>query len=73
MSNVPLSGAQRFEYKFVRIGEGWFSVKSKAMESYQEQVHLHAREGWRLVQVFAPSNGAYGHATFFELIFERPI
>jgi hypothetical protein len=63
----------RYEYKFVRLGEGWFGAKSVALNEYQEQVHQHAREGWRLVQVFAPGMGAYGHAKYFELILERPL
>jgi hypothetical protein len=63
---------QSYEYKFVRLGEGWISVRREARETYQEVVHAHAREGWRLVQIFAPGTGGYGHAKYFELIFERP-
>jgi hypothetical protein len=62
---------QRFEYKFVRIGEGWFSAKSKAIREYQQVIQDHAQDGWRLVQVFAPSMGAYGAAKYFEIILER--
>ena len=65
--------SDRFEYKFVRLGEGWFGAKSKADRAYQSQIHEHARNGWRLVQVFAPGTGVYGCAKFFELIFERPV
>jgi hypothetical protein len=64
--------SQRYEYKFVRIGEGWLSVRRSADNEYQEVVHQHAAEGWRLVQIFAPSNGLYGHAKHYEMIFERP-
>ena len=64
---------QQYEYKFVRIGEGWFSVRQSATKTYQKLVHQHAAEGWRLVQIFAPSNGIYGHAKHYELIFERPV
>ena len=64
---------QRFEYKFVRIGEGWLSVRRSAADTYQDLVVQHAAEGWRLVQVFAPSVGLYGHAKHYELIFERPV
>ena len=64
---------QRYEYKFVRLGEGWLSARREAGASYQEQIHLHAREGWRLVQVFAPGIGAYGAAKYYELILERPV
>ena len=58
-------------YKFVRLGEGWMSERRSAREQYQQVVHDHAREGWRLVQVFAPGTGGYGAAKYFELIFER--
>jgi len=63
----------RYEYKFVRLGEGWLSIRKEAKQEYQRVVHQHAAEGWRLVQVFAPSIGAYGSSTFFELIFERQL
>ena len=62
---------QRFEYKFVRLGEGLLSARSEARHDYQEQVRQHAREGWRLVQIFAPGVGAYGAAKYYELILER--
>lgn len=61
----------KYEYKFVRLGEGLLGVKSQAGEAYQAQIHEHARDGWRLVQIFAPGTGAYGTAKYFELIFER--
>jgi hypothetical protein len=65
--------SQKYEYKFVRLGEGWWGAKSDATDSYHDQIHEHAREGWRLVQVFAPGTGVYGAAKYFELIFERPV
>lgn len=64
---------QRFEYKFVRMGEGWLSVKNEARESYREEIASHARDGWRLVQIFAPGLGAHGAPKFYELVFERPV
>ena len=64
---------KQYEYKFVRLGEGWLGVRSDAKDSYQEVVHQHAREGWRLVQVFAPSIGGYGVAKYYEAIFERRV
>ncbi len=62
---------QNYEYKFVRIGEGWLAATREARTRYQDTVHEHAREGWRLVQIFAPGIGGYGAAKYFELIFER--
>ncbi|HET6877290.1 MAG TPA: DUF4177 domain-containing protein [Jatrophihabitans sp.] len=64
-----------YEYKFVRLGEyRWsalFGVQDKARKAYQDAVSQHAREGWRLVQIFAPGTAAFGAAKYFELIFER--
>jgi hypothetical protein len=65
--------APRFEYKFVRIGEGMMHVKKTAREGYQDTVHRYAAKGWRLVQIFAPGTGTYGAAKYYELVLERPI
>jgi len=59
------------EYKFVRLGEGWFCA-GKEKDRYQDVTHEHARDGWRLIQVFAPGVGSHGRAKYYELIFERP-
>ncbi len=64
---------QRYEYKFVRLGEGWIGVKREGRDNYQRVVEEHAREGWRLVQVFAPGTGGYGAAKYFEIILEREL
>jgi len=65
-----------YEYRFVRVGEyrgsALFGVHDKARKSYQGVVHEHARDGWRLVQIFAPGVAAFGAAKYYELIFERP-
>jgi hypothetical protein len=64
-----------WEYKFVRLGDykgsAWFGVSDKARGAYEEVVHEHARDGWRLVQIFAPGVAAFGAAKYYELIFER--
>ena len=64
-----------FEYKFVRLGEyggsAFFGVQDKARNAYEEVVHEHARDGWRLVQIFALGVAAFGAAKYYELIFER--
>jgi Domain of unknown function (DUF4177) len=64
-----------YEYKFVRLGEyrgsAWFGVSDKARNAYEDVVHQHARDGWRLVQIFAPGVAAFGAAKYYELIFER--
>ena len=64
-----------YEYKFVRIGENrvspLFGPAGSARRDYQEVVREHARQGWRLVQIFAPGVAAFGAARYYELIFER--
>jgi len=63
----------RYEYRFVRLGEGWMTARKEATACYQEVVHREARNGWRLLQVFAPGIGAYGAAKYYDLIFERVV
>ncbi|MCL4165385.1 UNVERIFIED_CONTAM: hypothetical protein GTU68_021196 [Idotea baltica] len=58
-----------FEYKFVKIDLSYFSSKPK--EDYQKVIEEHALEGWRFVQIFAPSTSSYGSASYFKLIFEK--
>ena len=59
-----------YEYKFVRLNLGWLSGEPK--RDYRQVVHDHAREGWRLFQIFTPGVGGFGQVEYFELIFERP-
>ena len=61
-----------FEYKFVRLGEGFLGVRKSAKSTYQDIINQHALEGWRLVQIFAPGTGVHGAAKYYEIIFERP-
>ena len=35
---------QRFEYEFVRLGEGWMNVKKSAKQQYQQVIREYARE-----------------------------
>ena len=64
---------RKYEYEFVRLGEGWIAARREAKQDYQRVVRDYARKGWRLVQVFAPGVGGYGAAKYFELIFEREV
>ena len=60
--------ATRFEYKFVRLTDSELAAPA----AYQEAVHKHATEGWRLVQIFTPSTSfPRGAPVIFELILER--
>jgi len=56
--------AQPCEYKFVRIGESRtpaiFGVQDEARKAHQQVVEQEARDGWRLVQIFAPGGAAFG-------------
>ncbi len=67
--------AKTYEYKFVRLGQyrgsALFGVRDKERETYKDIVREHARDGWRLVQIFAPGIAAFGAAKYYELIFER--
>ncbi|MBN1316833.1 MAG: DUF4177 domain-containing protein [Anaerolineales bacterium] len=60
-----------YEYKFVRLGEGLLWPKNSAEDTYQQVVHQHSSEGWRLVQIFSPGIGINGLSRYYELIFER--
>ena len=62
---------QKYEYKFVRLGEGFIWVRSVAQKTYQSVITEYAENGWRLVQIFTPSLGLYGVSRYYELIFER--
>jgi hypothetical protein len=62
---------QRYEYDFVRLGEGILSVRREGRDTYPDVIRERARQGWRLVQIFAPGIGAYGAAKYYELVFER--
>jgi hypothetical protein len=65
----------RYEYKFVRLGESQvsapFGPQTNARRDYQAAVHQHTRDGWLLVQIFAPGVKAIGAAKYDELIVER--
>jgi hypothetical protein len=60
-----------FEYKFVKIPlDRGFLVK-KPSQDYHAIIEEHGRQGWRLVQIFAPAVAGYGDSCFYEMIFER--
>jgi len=59
------------EYKFITINLDRGFLRRKPSEDYHEIIREQARQGWRLVQIFAPAVYAYGKAMFYELIFER--
>ncbi|MCY7945593.1 DUF4177 domain-containing protein [Bacillus atrophaeus] len=57
------------KYEFVRVELS--SMRRRPKEDYQEIIHEYAKQGWKLVQIFAPSIVGYGAAAYFEIIFEK--
>lgn len=63
-----------YEYKFVRVDlEGIPFLERRPKVDHHRLIEEHAREGWRLVQVFAPAVSVVSGGTpnYFEIIFER--
>ena len=63
-----------YEYKFTRIKtDRAFLFERKPEENYYEIIREHANNGWRLVQIFAPTVSVIdgGTSSYFELIFEK--
>lgn len=60
-----------YEYKFVKIELKFSLMALKPKEDYQTIIAEHAKEGWRFVQIFAPSTAGTGSTAYFERIFKR--
>ena len=62
-----------YEYKFYKIHLDGFLPEKKPAEDHREVIREHAKNGWKLVQLFSPSVGVMsgGTSTYFELIFEK--
>jgi hypothetical protein len=62
-----------YDYQFVKVElkPGWSTDEPR--ENYHRIIKDHAREGWRLVQIFAPGTSGTGWASYFEIIFERTL
>ena len=61
-----------YEYKFVKIALRAGFNSQKPREDYHQVIEEYAKEGWHLVQIFAPPTESFGSSPYFELIFERP-
>ena len=59
-----------YEHTFVKV-ELSHGLKIKPKEDYHDIVYKYEKEGWELVQIFAPGTKQYGIAAYFELIFKR--
>ena len=60
-----------FEYRFVTIK--LTSFRGKPKDDYHKVIEENARNGWRLVQIFAPVAAGLGFPTSYELIFEKQL
>lgn len=59
-----------YEHTFVKIElTGGFKLQPKT--DYRKIVYEYEKEGWELVQIFAPGTKQHGLAEYFELIFKR--
>jgi hypothetical protein len=66
----------QYEYRFDRVELGVeLPLRLFPKTDYHQLIEARARDGWRLVQVFAPSVFVLGGGIpdWFEVIFERPI
>jgi hypothetical protein len=58
-----------YEYTYVKLDLSfWTRV---AEQDYHTIIEEYGRQGWRLVQIFAPPITSQGTANHYELIFER--
>jgi len=60
-----------YEYKFEKVYLSLSSFNSQPLDDYHEIIQKHAQDGWRFVQIFAPSLKETGQSSYFEMIFER--
>jgi hypothetical protein len=63
-----------YEYKFVKVDLKGFWIATKKPEAdHHKLIRDHAKQGWRLVQIFAPAVSVVGGGIpeYFELIFEK--
>lgn len=63
-----------YEYKFTRVKtDRAFLFERKPEENYYEIIREHANNGWRLVQIFAPTVSVIdgGTSSYLEMIFEK--
>jgi len=59
----------KYKYEFVKIKANFWS--RQPAEDYHEIIKARARDGWRLVQIFAPASFGYGSVGYYESVFEK--
>ena len=65
-----------YEYTFIKVKlDGNFLFDKTPRENYHNIIKAHAKNGWRLVQIFSPTVSVVsgGTSSFYELIFEREL
>ena len=65
-----------YEYKFVKVDlEGFPFMEKKPRADHRRIIEEHAKDGWRLVQIFSPTVSVVsgGTSSYFEIIFEKII
>ena len=64
-----------YEYKYIEVPiNSTFPTKSEidhSTEEIRELIDAHAKEGWRLVQVYTPIGYEGSTGSSYEVIFER--
>ena len=63
-----------YEYKYVKVDlEGFMFSSKKPRVDHHRIIEEHAKDGWRLVQIFAPAVSVLGGGVpdYFEIILER--
>lgn len=60
-----------YDYKFIKLDYQAF-WKTKKVD-YQAIIKEHAKDGWRLVQIFTPPSGMNESLNYIELILEKEI
>jgi len=60
-----------YQYKFIKIDLRPGFNASHPKEDYRKIIEEQAKQGWRLVQVFAPPTESFGSSAYFEIIMER--
>ena len=61
----------KYKYEFVKI-KAKFITRAPVVD-YHKAIEDKTREGWRLVQIFAPGTALYGTLGYYELIFEKEV
>ncbi len=60
-----------YTYEFVEVKiNRW---KKEPNKSYMSIIDSYAKNGWRLVQIFAPAISGLGAADYFHIIFEKEV